>query len=211
MPLLARAVGAMLALVLAAAPALTAPALAAPAAAPAKTPPVEMTLGNPKAKVKVIEYASVVCPHCARFNEEVFPAFKAKYIDTGKVLYAFRELPTEPVQVAAAGFLIARCSPGKYFQVLDALFKGQAKLFETREAKQYLLDAAAVGGLNEQQVDTCLADEAAVSAFNDRVQSALSKEKISATPTFIIGDKVLNGEQTLEQLDAVIQPLLDTK
>ena len=50
----------------------------------------DISMGNPKAKVTMIEYASVTCPHCARINNNVLPAFKAKYIDTGKVLYIFR-------------------------------------------------------------------------------------------------------------------------
>src|SRR3982750_791358 len=59
----------------------------------------EMSMGNAKAKVTIIEYASVTCPHCARFNEDVFPALKAKYIDTGKVRYVFREFLTPPQPV----------------------------------------------------------------------------------------------------------------
>src|SRR5579871_3142309 len=80
--------------------------------------PDDMTLGSPKAKVTVIEYASASCPHCARFNNEVFPAFKAKYVDTGRVFYVFREFLTEPASLAAAAFLTARCAgKGKYFGV----------------------------------------------------------------------------------------------
>ena len=70
----------------------------------------EMVLGNPNAKVTVIEYASASCPHCARWNEDVYPAFKKKYVDTGKVKYVFREFLTPPTEVAAAGFLLARCA-----------------------------------------------------------------------------------------------------
>src|SRR5580698_5039034 len=66
--------------------------------------PDDMTLGNPRAKVTVIEYASASCPHCAHFNNEVFPAFKAKYIDTGRIHYVFREFLTPPAEVAAASF-----------------------------------------------------------------------------------------------------------
>jgi protein-disulfide isomerase len=70
----------------------------------------DMTLGNPKAKVTVIEYASTACPHCARWNADVWPAFKAKYVDTGKVNYVFREFITSPPQLAVAGPLLARCA-----------------------------------------------------------------------------------------------------
>jgi len=96
-------------------------------AAPAK-PPADYSLGSPKAKVQVVEYASLSCPHCAKFNEEVFPAFKAKYVDTGQVRYTLREMLTPPAEVAAAGFLLARCAgPAKYFGVVDAVFRSQPR------------------------------------------------------------------------------------
>src|SRR5258708_39808514 len=84
--------------------------------APAASPD-DMSMGNPKAKIEVIEYASLSCPHCAHFNEAVFPTLKAKYIDTGKVRYTLKEMLTEPATVAAAGFMVARCAgPDKYFK-----------------------------------------------------------------------------------------------
>src|ERR1700759_4001989 len=88
---------------------IAAPGLAEPpppAAGPLLTTEADdMTMGSPHAPVTVIEYASASCPHCARFNNEVFPAFKAKYIDTGRVFYVFREFLTAPAEVAAASFL----------------------------------------------------------------------------------------------------------
>jgi protein-disulfide isomerase len=171
--------------------------------------PGDMALGDPKAKVTVVEYASVTCPHCARFNAEVFPAFKAKYVDTGKVRYVLREFPTDPVQLSAAGFLVARCAPAdRYFTVIDTLFRGQEKLFASRDAKPFLLDAGKAGGLTEDQVQSCLQDQARVDAFNERVKTAVETAKINATPTFVIGDKKLEGEQSLAALDAVLQPML---
>src|SRR5512144_1919161 len=101
-------------------------ALAAPP--PAAAPPSDdMSLGNPKAKIQVTEYASLSCPHCGHFNETVFPALKSKYIDTGKVHYTLKEMLTEPMQVAAAGFMMARCAgPQKYFTVVDQVFRSQS-------------------------------------------------------------------------------------
>src|SRR6201996_4270527 len=110
--------------------------------------PDDMTLGDPHARVTVIEYASASCPHCARFNNEVFPAFKAKYIDTGKIHYVFREFLTEPVEVAAAAFLTARCAgKDKYFSVLDAVFKAQTQMFQSGDIKGTLLGIAQSAGL----------------------------------------------------------------
>jgi protein-disulfide isomerase len=169
----------------------------------------ETTLGNPNAKVKVIEYASVVCSHCGQFHREVFPAFKRKYIDSGQVHFTFREFPTQPAELAVAGFLVARCAgPERYFAVIDALFAGQPALFESRNAQKFLLDGGKAGGLDEAAVRACLSDDAAVQAMQARVKQAIDVAKVHSTPTFMIGDKTLEGAQTLAQLDAVIQPLL---
>ncbi len=94
-----------------------------PKAAPPPVTDGEMSLGNPQAKVTVTEYASVACPFCAQFNNTVFPAFKATYIDTGKVHYVFREMlvgGSSEVTLGAAGFLMARCAgKDRYFTGLD--------------------------------------------------------------------------------------------
>ncbi len=184
----------------------------APAATKAPAPPVgvaEMSLGSATAKVTVIEYASTTCPHCARWNAEVFPEFKRKYIDSGQVRYVFREFPTSPMEVAAAGFLIARCAPpAKYFDVIDALFRDQANMYENGVAGPTLLKGARAGGLSDAQAQTCAQDDAAMKLLNDRVQRSYEVDKIDSTPTFFVGDRKLSGEQTLTALDAVIQPLL---
>src|SRR5437868_7714464 len=89
----------------------------------------DMDLGNPQAKVTVIEYASVGCPVCAKWYRDVWPAFKAKYVDHGKVHYVFKEMLVgggAEVAVAANGFLLARCAgKDKYFAVNDAIFRNQ--------------------------------------------------------------------------------------
>lgn len=188
-------------------------AMAFTVAATAKAAPdVDMSLGNPKAAVTVVEYASLSCSHCAHFNNTVFPAFKKKYVDTGKVRYVYREFFTQPVQVAAAGALIARCAPrSRYFQVIDAFFKGQAAMYESGEASALFIAAGKAGGLNEAQVKACLADEAAIKALNERVQGYAEKEKISSTPTLIVNGKKIEGEASLAALSAAIDPLLKSR
>ena len=172
-----------------------------------------MSMGDPNAKVSVTEFASASCPHCARFNNDVFPEFKKKYIDTGKVHYTFREFLTPPVQVAAAGFLLARCAgKDKYFPVLDAVFRSQDEMFangDTSNVRPVLLRIARSVGMSEDQFTACITDEKALKALNDRVQTAINKDKIEATPTFFInGKKWKEGEVTLADLDGALQPLL---
>ncbi len=168
----------------------------------------EITLGSPDAKVKVIEYASVTCPHCAQFHNEVFAAFKAKYIDTGLVQLSFREFPTEPANVAVAGFMTARCAgPTRYFDVLSSLFAGQAAMYEARSASTWLTNAAKVGGLDEAALVACLEDEAAVDGMAERYKRYIEVEMIRGTPTFVIGDDQPHFH-TMADIDAAIQPLL---
>ena len=87
----------------------------------------EMMMGDDKAPVTVIEYASMTCPHCAHFQETTFPELKKRYIDTGKVRYIFREFPLD--NLAAAAFMLARCAgkddKDKYFALIDTMFQQQ--------------------------------------------------------------------------------------
>ncbi len=165
----------------------------------------DMSLGNATAKVTVIEYASASCPHCARFNNEVFPAFKAKYIDSGKIHYVFREFLTPPEAVATAGFLVARCAgKDKYFSVLDAIFHGQEAMYQSGDFRGGLLRIAQSAGLSEAQFTACVEDDKAITALNDRVQRFAKQDNITGTPTFFVNGKKLDGEQTLASLDAAI-------
>jgi protein-disulfide isomerase len=169
----------------------------------------EMTLGRADAPVTVIEYASVTCGHCAVWNEEVFPAFKKKYIDTGQVRYVMREILTPPYPVASAGFLLARCAgKDRYFSVVDSLFRGQQQLVQGVPPREMLLGVARSAGMSEAQFNACVADEKQLEALNDRVEKWTREEQIEGTPTFQIGDTKLVGPRPLEELDAAIQPLL---
>ena len=114
----------------------------------------DMTMGDPKAPVKMVEYASASCTHCATFSNTVLPAFKAKYIDTGKVHYTLKEFLTPPNELAAAGFLTARCAgKDKYFSVLDAIFRSQQEIFQTGDMRGVLLRVAQSAGLTAEDLD----------------------------------------------------------
>ena len=174
--------------------------------------PDDMTLGNPHAKITVVEYASASCPHCARFNNNVFPDFKKKYIEPGKVRYVLREFLTQPVEVAAAGFLLARCAgKDKYFSAVDDFFRGQEEMYRTGDAPALIKAVAAKAGLTAAQIDACLNDEAAQKALNDRVQRNQGLDKVEYTPTFVINGVKLpesDHEVNLADLDAALGPLL---
>jgi protein-disulfide isomerase len=184
---------------------------AAAATAPAKPPVAQvngdgMSLGSPKAKVQVDEYASLSCVHCAHFNNTVFPAFKAKYVDTGKVRYTLHEILTDPTQLAAAGFMLARCSgPANYFTVIDGVFQKHDEMFAGGDIRAILLGVAKTAGLNETQFDACLNDKAGLTALNARVEREAKAGDVEGTPTFLInGKKAASGVMTLADLDKAI-------
>lgn len=168
--------------------------------------PDDMDMGNKAAKVTVVEYASVGCPVCGLWQKEVYPAFKAKYIDTGKVHYVFREMLVgqgAEVTVASAGFLLARCAgKDKYFAINDAVFAAQPGVFET--PRETLTDIAKSAGMSEDQFQKCVTNEEAIKALNTRVERN-AKQGVDATPTFEInGKKMEPGYHSLEQIDAAI-------
>jgi protein-disulfide isomerase len=178
-------------------------ASATQAAAP---PPADMTLGATKAPVTVIEYASIGCPHCGTWSREVFPAFKKRFIDTGRVRFVLREMLTGDSAVAAAGWLTAHCAgPTKYFQVVEGLFAAQPRMEADGDDLPAILDVAAQAGLTRAQVSDCLSDHAALAALEARADSYVEQGHIEATPTFDIAGRKLEGEQSLEALTAAIE------
>jgi protein-disulfide isomerase len=165
----------------------------------------DMALGSPKAKVQVVEYASLSCTHCAHWNNEVFPVFKTQFIDTGKVRYVFREFLTEPYQFAAAGYLLARrVGPAKYFEVLDAVFHQQAAIYDSQDLWGGLLKIGKTFGLTEAQFTAALQDKPALDAINARVEKAAARDKVEVTPTFFINGERLEGGQPIETFAAAI-------
>jgi protein-disulfide isomerase len=184
--------------------AATSPAPAAPAApAPAAPPVPPMSLGNPHAPVTVVEYASVGCPHCAVWANTVFPDFRNKYVDTGKVRFEFHEMLTGNPTLAAAGFLTARCvAPGKYFQVVDDVFAQQEEIgLKGIEVLQKIGEHA---GLTPEQFTACLQNPAALNALSQRTFDDAKAHGVTGTPTFFVGGQKLDGEQSLDALDAAI-------
>jgi protein-disulfide isomerase len=133
----------------------------------------------------------------------VFPAFKKTYIDTGKVRFVLKEMLFGNSTLAAAGFLTARCAgPDKYFQVVDAVFDQQTQI--EQGGVDELLKVAEAAGLTKERFTTCLQDQAALNALQARTGRYVTDDKINGTPTFVVGDKILVGDQTLATLATAI-------
>ena len=190
--------------------AMTAAALAAMAAVAgcsgSKGGPADGDVGKgaPEgAKVTVIEYASVTCGACAAWNAQIWPEFSAKYVDTKKVRFVFREFPTPPQDIAVAGFLIARCAgEDKYFDVVHDIMASQAEWQAGVAPRTTLYRAAAAAGLSEAQTDACIRDEKAIATMSERIKAGVNMG-VTGTPTFFVnGVKV--ADPSLAGLSEVI-------
>ena len=166
----------------------------------------EKIMGPADAKVTVVEYASMSCPHCAAFDKDVFDAFKLKYIDSGQVRFIFREFPLNAPAYAVS--MVARCAPAdKFFDVVHTYFREQDKWLIQGDVKAKILDIATGFGFTPQTFDACLANQALFKAI-DEVRARGAGFGVRGTPTFFINGKVLRGEASLEQLAREIDPLL---
>jgi protein-disulfide isomerase len=176
----------------------------------------ERALGPANAPVTVIEYASTTCGHCALWDREVWPAFKAKYVDTGQVRYVMRPMLTDPAHVASAGFMIADCAAGtndaKYFEVIHALFRAQEEMQRTQDPRTSLLNVAKSAGMTEEQVQKCITNEKKLVEMQESIERTAREHQVEGTPTFIVnGKNIGSGAMALTQFDAAIQPLLKKK
>lgn len=173
-------------------------------------PPVtsaDRILGRADAPVTVVEYGSFTCSHCGDWHETVYPGFKARFVDTGRVRFVFRDLPTPPVQVAAQAAGIARCAaPERFFDVADALFDGQAALFDGAPVANWFASGIAASGRSQAQIEACLSDPATLNALRAGIGAA-NAAGVNSTPTFFVNGRRVD-DNSLEGLSAAIQPLL---
>ena len=169
----------------------------------------DMALGDPKAPVTIIEYASMTCPHCAHFDEVTFPELKKRYIDTGKVRYILREFPLD--NLAAAAFMLARCAgendPNKYFALVNTLFHQQNQ-WAVEKPLAPLLAIAKQAGFTEQSFNACLANQKILDSIESMRQRAIDKFKVHSTPTFFVNGKIVEGAMSIEEMAKIIDPYL---
>jgi len=168
----------------------------------------EITLGKPDAKATVVEYASMTCGHCAHFTKDVWPAFKTKYVDSGKVYYVFREFPLD--NLAAAAAMLARCAGGdKTMPLIEVLFeKQQDWAFGEGNPVPKLFEFAKQAGFTQESFDKCLTDQKLLDSITGGRTRAAEVFGVNATPTFFINGKKLDGAPTIEAFDKMLTPIL---
>ena len=187
------------------------------------TPEGGYRMGNPDAKVKLVEYASLTCPHCRDFKDESDADLHAKYIATGRISYEYRNFLLNGPDMAAS--VLARCEgPRQFFNLMNAFYATQAQWTEpfmkiTPEDQKRLAALpesqqvptfAKMGGLDtfmrargmtSAQFDKCVSDPAAVKKLTDIRDNATNTLGVNGTPTFFINGVKQEGVNTWPQLE----------
>lgn len=171
------------------------------------------TMGDPKAPITVLEYASPMCPFCGRFALEEFPAFKREFIDTGRVFYIYRMFPLGAPDGAVEG--IARCLPKeRYFDYYEMMYREQPQWdpdgYDIPDVEGAIIKLAAREGLSPEKAKACMYDRTNQERINQVAQDALVRYQITGTPTFIMNGQIVNfptGKTRLEILRLRINSL----
>jgi protein-disulfide isomerase len=167
--------------------------------------PGDHVMGDPKAPITMIEYASLTCPHCAHFNTTELPQIEEKWVKTGKVKLIYRDFPLD--QIATKAAQLAECAGNdKYFAVIDMIFRGQGTWAVAQDPIAELSKSLRIAGMGDNEVKACLANDAvATGVINDyRGGETLG---VNSTPTIFVNGEQFKGARTMEEFDALFTKL----
>ena len=166
------------------------------------------SFGNENAKIKMLEFASLTCGHCAKFHNEVMPTIKKNYIEKGLIHFTYKDFPLDKYALKAT--IIARCSGNKnFFNFLDVFYKKQKDWTRTQDPFKSLLKIAKFGGLKDEELKVCVGNKSIEDGvLKERLNSSKDYD-ITATPTIYLNGEKYKGDLTIEALDSKIKSLLD--
>lgn len=193
--------------------------------AASRLPSGAFLLGNPDAKVRLVEYLSLTCPHCAHFESEAIPPFTAKYLRPGLVNYEVRHALRDGFDYA--GSLLARCDgPRTFFTMLPKVFAQQESWFlraqawskiesaEGQTPEQLLPKMArgagldAVFGMTPARMDSCVANHDEQALITAQANEAWRKPNMRGTPAFMINDQMQPDVSDWHSLDVALAAAL---
>ena len=163
-------------------------------------------LGNPEAPITIVEYASLTCPHCAHFANDVLPELKKKWIDTGKVKLVLRDFPLDEPALRAA--MIARCAPPeRYYAFADTFFAAQEKWVRHAITAKRSPGWPSSAAWARSEFDNCLKNTALENKIVEGRLVATKELDVSSTPTFFINGSKFAGAPTMEEFDKLLSGL----
>ncbi len=166
------------------------------------------SIGMESAPVKMIEFASLTCGHCAKFHNEVFPKLKKNYIDNGKIFFTYQDFPLDKYALKAS--VIARCSgKEKYFSFLKVLYNKQKDWTSSQDPFKSLLKIAKFGGLKNDEIKVCVGNKSIEDGILKNRLNSTKKFDIKATPTIYLNGEKYDGDLTFEALKLKLDSLIN--
>ena len=166
----------------------------------------EISIGDANAPIKIYEYASLTCGHCATFHTEVLPDLKKQYVDRGLVQFNFRPFPLDPY--AMTGAMLVQCAiPQARLAFLETLFKRQLQWVRSDDPLNSLRAYAKQAGMSGENFVMCLRSEANLTAVRSMYTAAKDELGVQSTPTFFVSGEKVAGNIGLE----AFKKLLDKK
>jgi protein-disulfide isomerase len=157
-------------------------------------------LGNPNAPITIVEYASLTCPHCANFANNILPDMKTKWIDTGKAKLVFRDFPLDEPALRAA--MVARCAPPeRYYALVDTFFAAQDKWVRSRDYREALARLAKLGGMDQGEFETCIKNTELENKIVEGRLKAAQELNVSSTPAFFVNGSKFSAAPTVQEFD----------
>ena len=171
----------------------------------------DYVMGSDDAPITLIEYASLSCPHCAKFHTKTLPKLKKEYIETGKLRYILRQFPLN--ESAMAGAMLVHCvgekiGADRYYQFNDVLFSAQNKWAFDANFRESLKVFAEVGGVSAAQFDSCLNDGAREKRILVSRKEGTGELKVTGTPFIFLNGHPHGGNKSFKAVKKEIDYLL---
>ena len=169
----------------------------------------DIVYGDPNAPVEIIEYASLTCPHCARFAADIFPKIKSEYIDTGKVKFVYRNYVMNPYDMTASA--AARCKSSDVTKRLMKVFFDRQSDWVSAEDRVAALAGLArrAGGISRTQFDRCIANREMQQHLAKMTQDGAVRYKVNATPTVLVDGSKVEATNSWDAVKAAIDAELN--
>ncbi len=169
------------------------------------------TLGKADAPVEIIEFADYECPICAQYAAVTEPDVRKRLVEPGLVKYTYYDFPLDIHPNTVSAMLAAACAndQGKYWEMHDRIYAGQLEwnTQATRNPKKVLAGYASELGLDTGAWETCFDERKHLPRIQASQQEAL-KRRLNGTPAFIVGDKLIPGNTTFDDLKALVDSAL---
>ena len=169
-------------------------------------------IGSDNAPIKIKEYFSLTCGHCANFHVKTLPKLKEQYIDTGTVQLEFIDYPLDRLAIIAAA--LARTLPTKdgYLEAISILLKKQKQWAYSKKPLDELLSIAKLFGVSSKQFDEILKNIPLMQEIINKMENESKNFNIESTPTFIINnDHKISGALSFKDFEKELLTLIKAK